>query len=177
MLSFATISLLAMATVMAILVSVASRALLRPTAGAPRHFSFRGPGLRLAVSLVIAAATLTVFVEVADNVLDQDELARFDGYVMAALQPLRTTTGLAVARAVSLTGTFPFMTLLAVVIVLTIHRRHWRAVLLGWALVGGGASSWSRSSNTPSTVPDRSGRGVTRSPPAAAIPAVMRWGR
>lgn len=138
MLSLATVSLLAMATVMAILVSIASRALLRPTRAGPSHFSFRGPGLRLVVSVLIAAAALALFVEVADNVLDQDELARFDGYVMAALQPLRTTTGLTVARVVSAVGTFPFMTLLAVAVALVVHRRNWRAVLAGWALVAGG---------------------------------------
>jgi undecaprenyl-diphosphatase len=138
MLSFATVSLLAMATVMAILVSVASRALLRPAGAGPSQWSLRGPMLRLAVSVLIAAAALALFVEVADNVLDQDELAKFDGYVLAALQPMRTTTGLAVARAVSVVGTFAFMTLLAAAVVLIVHRRHWRPVLAGWALVVGG---------------------------------------
>lgn len=138
MLSLATISLLAMATVMAILVGAASRALLRPADAGPSRLSLRGRGLRLAVSVLIAAAALWLFVEVADNVLDQDELARFDGNVMTALQPLRTTAGMTVARVVSVIGTFPFMTLLAVAVALIVHRRHWRSVLAGWALVVGG---------------------------------------
>jgi undecaprenyl-diphosphatase len=138
MLSFATISLLAMATVMAILVSVVSRVLLRPNAASPSHASQRRAGLRLALSVLIAGAALALFVEVADNVLDQDELARLDGFVMSTLQPLRTATGMAMARGVSLLGTFAFMTLLVAAVALIVHRRHWRAVLAGWALVVGG---------------------------------------
>jgi undecaprenyl-diphosphatase len=138
MLSIATISLLAMATVMAILVGVASRALLRPAGSSPSHRSLRGPILRLIASMLVAGAALALFVEVADNVLDQDELARFDGYVMSAFQPVRTAFGLTVARTVSALGTFPFMTLLALAVVLTVYRRRWHVVLLGWILVVGG---------------------------------------
>lgn len=43
MLSLATISLLAMATVMAILVGAASRALLRPVGTGPSQLSLRDP--------------------------------------------------------------------------------------------------------------------------------------
>lgn len=138
MISLATLSLLAMATVMAILVSMASRALLRRTRAASPSVSRRVPALQLLVSMLVAAAALALFVEVADNVLDQDELARFDGLVMAKLAPFRTTSGLAVARAVSAAGGFPLMTLLAIAVALILYRQHWRAVLLGWAVIMGG---------------------------------------
>jgi undecaprenyl-diphosphatase len=51
---------------------------------------------------------------------------------------LRTTTGLAIASAVSRIGTVPIMSALALVLVLTLFRDEWRAVVAGWTLVMAG---------------------------------------
>lgn len=165
MLSFASFLLLGMAAVMAVLVAVVSRALLRGEraararpAGAPggrgRHVMDRwvdltrsmegrftpvsALGLQLAVSVALALAALWMFIEVADNVIDQDKLSRFDAQVLVLLAPWRTTTGLGIASAVSRLGTVPIMSVLALVLVLTMFRQQWRAVAVGWTLVMAG---------------------------------------
>jgi membrane-associated phospholipid phosphatase len=137
MLSFASLLLLGTAAVTAVLVAFTSRALLRsdraraqPPAGAF--------GMRLALSVAIALSALWLFVEIADNVIDQDKLSHFDALVMAELAPWRTSTGLAIATAVSRIGTVPVMSALALVVLLTLHRHNWRAVVVGWTLVMGG---------------------------------------
>jgi undecaprenyl-diphosphatase len=137
MLSFASLLLIAMAAVMAVLVSVASRALLREErVHAPSHAaSF---GVQLALSLLIALAAFWLFTEVADNVIDRDRLERFDAMVLVLLAPWRTSTGLEIARGVSRFGTSLVMSILALVVLLTLHRHNWRAVAAGWALVLGG---------------------------------------
>lgn len=164
MLSFASFLLLGMAAVMAALVAMVSRALLRgeraararPATGGgrSRHAMDRwvaltrsvegrfvpgsALGLQLTISVALALAALWMFVEVADNVIDQDKLSSFDAQVLVLLAPLRTTTGLAVASAVSRIGTVPFMSALALVLVLTLFRHEWRAVVVGWTLVMAG---------------------------------------
>lgn len=164
MLSFASLLLLAMAVVMAVLVGIVSRALLRgeraararPATGGGRSRrpmdrwvaltrSVEGRfmpgsalGLQLTISVALALAALWMFVEVADNVIDQDKLSSFDAQVLVLLAPLRTTTGLAIASGVSRIGTVPIMSALALVLVLTLFRREWRAVVVGWTLVMAG---------------------------------------
>jgi len=137
MLSFASLLLLGMAVVTAVLVAVASRALLRGR-GARAHPSSREFWLRLALSLLISLATLWLFTEIADNVIDQDKLSHFDALVTAGLAPWRTSRGLAIASTVSLFGTSLVMSALALVVLLTLHRQNWRAVVVGWTLVLGG---------------------------------------
>jgi len=137
MLSFASFLLLGTAAVTAALVAIVSRALLRGEhAGTqPATAAF---GVRLALSLVIALAALWLFGEVADNVIDQDKLAQFDARVLVLLAPWRTATGLATANVVSRFGTSLVMTVLALIVLLTLHRRNWRVVAVGWTLVFGG---------------------------------------
>lgn len=137
MLSLASLLLLGMAVVTAVLVAVASRALLRGK-GARAHPSIRVFWLRLALSVLISLATLWLFTEIADNVIDQDKLSRFDAQVLVMLSPWRTTSGLAIARTVSRFGTTLVMTALAGIVMLALHRRNWRAVTVGWVLVMGG---------------------------------------
>jgi membrane-associated phospholipid phosphatase len=137
MFSFASLLLLGMAAVTAALVAFASRALLRGehARGQPAAAAF---GLRLALSIGIAIAALWLFGEVADNVIDQDKLAQFDARVLVLLAPWRTQTGLAIANVVSRFGTSLVMSVLALVVLLTLYRRNWRAVAVGWTLVFGG---------------------------------------
>lgn len=138
MLSFASLLLLGMAVVTAVLVAIASRALLRSDRSAGAQATTAAFGMRLAVGVVIATAALWLFVEVADNVIDQDKLSRFDAQVLVMLSPWRTTSGLAIARTVSRFGTTLVMTALAGIVMLALHRRNWRAVTVGWVLVMGG---------------------------------------
>ena len=137
MLSFASLLLIAMAAVMAVLVSASSRALLRKErVRAPsRAASF---GVRLGLGVLIALAAFWLFTEVADNVLDRDKLERFDALVLVALAPWRTTTGLEIARVTSRFGTSLVMSALALACLLVLHRRNWRAVVAGWVMVFGG---------------------------------------
>ena len=137
MLSFASLLLIAMAAIMAVLVSASSRALLRTErVRAPsRAASF---GVQLVLGLIIALAAFWLFTEVADNVIDRDKLEQFDALVMVRLSPWRTSTGLAIAKVVSRFGTSLVMSALALVVLLVLHRHNWRAVVVGWALVFGG---------------------------------------
>ena len=166
MLSFASLLLIGMAALMAVLVAVVARALLRGErmarshpadarqGGRGRDFMERwvgltrsvdrrsasagALGLQLGISVVLALAALWLFTEVADNVIDQDKLSHFDAQVLVLLAPWRTSTGLAIASAVSRLGTVPIMSALALVLVLTIYRDQWRAVVVGWTLVMAG---------------------------------------
>lgn len=135
--SFASFLLLGMAAVTAALVAVTSRALLRgeKARAQPAAAAF---GLQLALSLVIAIAALWLFSEVADNVIDQDRLAQFDAQVLVLLAPWRTSAGLTIASVMSRFGTSLVMSALALVVLLSLHRRNWRAVTAGWVLVFGG---------------------------------------
>lgn len=137
MFSFASLLLLGMAVVMAVLVAFTSRALLRGdrARAQPAAAAF---GLQLAISLLIALAALWLFGEVADNVIDQDKLAHFDALVTTELAPWRTGTGIRIANFVSRFGTTLVMSAIAFVVMLTLHRRNWRAVVVGWTLVLGG---------------------------------------
>lgn len=137
MFSFASLLLLGLGVVTAVLVVATSRALLRGerTRTQPAATAF---GVRLVVSLLIALAALWLFGEVADNVIDQDKLARFDALVMVELAPWRTPTGLGMATLVSRFGTSLVMSAIALMVMLTLHRRNWRAVTVGWTLVLGG---------------------------------------
>jgi membrane-associated phospholipid phosphatase len=135
MLSSATLLLLAMAASTALLVAVAARLLVR----GDRELRGGGAiGLRFVVSVLIALIALWLFGEVADSVIDHDELTRFDARAMSALAPLRTPMGLAVAQAVSFCARVAPMTAAALLVAATAHRRNWRAVLVGWTLVIGG---------------------------------------
>jgi undecaprenyl-diphosphatase len=134
-LSLASLLLLAMAASTALLVALAARLLVR---GEGRLRGRGALGLHVVASIVIALVALWCFGEVADNVIDHDELTRFDGQVMSALQPLRTPMGLAVAEVVSFCARVPAMTAAVLLVAATVHRRNWRAVLVGWALVIGG---------------------------------------
>lgn len=137
MLSFASLLLIAMAAVMAVLVSVSSRALLRSErVRAPSRAATLG--VQLALGLLIALAAFWLFTEVADNVIDRDKLERFDALVLVVLAPWRTSTGLEVAKVVSRFGTSAVMSAVALVVLLTLHRHNWRAVAVGWVLVMGG---------------------------------------
>lgn len=166
MLSFASLLLIGMAAVMAVLVAWAARALLRgeraararpanaPRGGRSRRVLDRwiglsgavearlvpgcALGLQLTISVAVALAALWMFVQVADNVIDKDNLWRFDAQVLVLLAPWRTTTGMAVASAVSRIGTVPIMSGLALVLLLTTYRHQWRAVVVGWTLVMAG---------------------------------------
>jgi undecaprenyl-diphosphatase len=137
MLSFASLLLLGMAVATAALVAVTSRALLRGdrARAQPAAAAF---GVRLTISVLIALAALWLFTEVADNVIDQDKLQQFDARVLVLLAPWRTATGLAIATVVSRFGTTLMMSAIALVVLLTLHRRNWRAVTVGWVLVFGG---------------------------------------
>jgi len=137
MLSFASLLLIAMAAVMAALVSASSRTLLRSERiHAPsRAASF---GLQVGLSLLIALAAFWLFTEIADNVIDRDKLEHFDALVLVALAPWRTDVGLEIAKVVSRFGTSLVMSALALVVLLTFHRHNWRAVAAGWVLVFGG---------------------------------------
>lgn len=138
MLSFASLLLLGTAVVTAALVAATSRLLLRgerATRARPAAAAF---GLRLVLSLAITLTALWLFTEVADNVIDQDKLSHFDALVTAGLAPWRTSTGLEIARTVSRLGTSVVMSVMALVVMLALHRRNWRAVVVGWTLVLGG---------------------------------------
>jgi undecaprenyl-diphosphatase len=138
MLSFASLLLLGTAVVTAALVAASSRALLRGGRAASTAPDAAAFWTRLALSVVIALAALWLFTEVADNVIDQDKLSRFDALVTVGLGPWRTATGLRIADAVSLFGTSLVMSALALVVLLALHRRNWRAVTVGWIVVFGG---------------------------------------
>jgi membrane-associated phospholipid phosphatase len=163
MLPFASLLLLGMAIVMAVLVAKASRSLLRvertaraDTGTAPPHGRARRAmgwwmrtvrsveervapgsalGLQLTISVLLALAALWLFVAIADNVIDHDRLSKFDTQVLVLLSPWRTDAGLAIASAVSRFGTLPVMSGLALLLVLFVYRRQWRAVVVGWTLV------------------------------------------
>jgi undecaprenyl-diphosphatase len=128
--------LLVTAVVVALLVALASRALLRGERA--RWLPGNTLGMQLAISVIIALAALWIFTEVADNVIDHDKLSHLDAQVVIGLAPWRTSTGLAIATDVSRFGTVAVMSLLALLVVLTLHRRNWRAVVVGWTLVMGG---------------------------------------
>jgi membrane-associated phospholipid phosphatase len=166
MLSFASLVLIVMAAIMAVLVAWAARALLRgeriartrpahaSTGERGRHPMDRWVGLtrvlerrftsssalvlQLTISVVLALASLWLFVQVADNVIDQDNLSRFDAQVLVRLSPLRTPAGLAIAGVVSRFGTVLIMSGLTLVLVLTMYRHQWRAVVVGWTMVMAG---------------------------------------
>ena len=137
MLSFASLLLLGTALLTAVLVAFTSRALLRG-GGARTQPDARAFGLRLGLAVAIALGALWLFVEIADNVIDQDKLSHFDALVMAALAPWRIPTVLAIASVVSRIGTVHVMSVLALVVLLALHRHNWRAVAVGWTLVMGG---------------------------------------
>ena len=137
MLSFASLLLIALAIVMAVLVAVSARALLR----AERVRAPAGTasfGVRVAIGLLVAVAALWLFTEVADNVIDRDKLEQLDSLVMVMLAPWRTSTGLEAASVMSRFGTSLVMSALAGLVLLTLHRHNWRAVVAGWVLVFGG---------------------------------------
>jgi undecaprenyl-diphosphatase len=141
MLPLASLLLLLAALGTALLVAVAARVLLRhrTTSERPGHFPRSGRiGLRLAASVAIALAAFTIFIEVADNVIDRDELFRGDTWIGNLVAPLRTGSGLAIARVVSMLGISITMTVLALVVVATFYRRNWRMVAIGWTLLFGG---------------------------------------
>jgi membrane-associated phospholipid phosphatase len=163
MLPFASLLLLGMAIVMAILVAMASRSLLRvertaradtgtttAKGGARRAMGWwmrtvhsvegriapgSALGLQLTISVLLALAALWMFAQVTDNIIDQESLSRFDSQVLVLLAPWRTDTGLAIASVVSRFGTVPVMSVLALLLVLSVYRGQWRAVTVGWTLV------------------------------------------
>jgi undecaprenyl-diphosphatase len=92
-------------------------------------------GLQLTISVLLALAALWLFVQIADNVIDQDRLSRFDAEVLVLLAPWRTGAGLAIASVVSRFGTVPIMSGLALLLVLFVYRRQWGFVVVGWTLV------------------------------------------
>jgi undecaprenyl-diphosphatase len=142
MLPFASALLLATAIVTALLVAVAARALLshRAVGGTIAHRLPLSGRLcvQLAASVAIALAAFAIFIEVADNVIDQNELFHVDARVNAALAPLRGATGLAVARVVSALGSTAGLTVIALVVAATAYRRQWRLITVSWLLVLGG---------------------------------------
>jgi membrane-associated phospholipid phosphatase len=163
MLPFASLLLLGMAIVMAVLVAKASRSLLRVERTARADTGAIAPhgrarramgwwmrtvhsleervapgsalGLQLTISVLLALAALWMFVQVTDNIIDQESLSRFDAQVLVLLAPWRTDTGLAIASVVSRFGTVPVMSGLALLLVLFVYRRQWRAVVVAWTLV------------------------------------------
>ena len=163
MLSFSSLLLLGMAVVMAVLVAMAARALLhgeRVARAYPERTAHGGRGhralgrwvrltrvleqrflpgsalgLQLTISVVVAIAALWLFGEVADNVIDRDKLSSFDAQVLVMLAPWRTPDVLAAATLVSRLGTSLVMSAFALVLVLTLYRRDWRAIVVGWTLV------------------------------------------
>ena len=138
MLSFASLLLLGMAVVTAVLVAVASRALLRGERASRVQPASAAFGWRLVLSALVAVAALWLFTEVADNVIDQDKLSSFDAQVLVLLAPWRTPTGFTIASALSRFGTTPIMSLLALVLIVVLFRRNWLVVVVGWTLVMGG---------------------------------------
>ena len=164
MISYAAIVLLVVAFSTALLTSAAARALVRheravderdaaasPAASpddaygrrvrdfvAERFSSRTALGLQLTVAVVVCIAALALFGQIADNVLDRDELARFDGRLAAWIAPHRTPAHLALANWVSHLGTIPVMWALAAAIIATLFRREWRAVSVGWMFLAGG---------------------------------------
>jgi len=103
------------------------------------RFSLRTAlGLQLLACVVICLAALALFGEISDNVIDRDELARFDGSIARLLAPYRTVPALQHANVVSHLGTIPVMASLAALIIATMFRREWRAVAIGWVLLAGG---------------------------------------
>lgn len=163
MLPFASLLLLGMAIVMALLVAMTSRSLLRveraaraDTGATARRGRARRAmgwwmrtvrtleeriapgsalGLQLTISVLLALAALWLFVAVTDNVIDQERLSQFDAQVLVLLAPWRTDTGLAIASVVSRFGTVPVMSGLALLLMLFVYRRQWRAVAVAWTLV------------------------------------------
>jgi undecaprenyl-diphosphatase len=95
-------------------------------------------GVQLGASVVVALAAFTLFVEVADNVIDRDEMFRMDSWVGSVMAPLRGPTGLAVARVVSAFGLSVTLCACALLLAFTLYRRSWRAVAVGWTLLFGG---------------------------------------
>jgi membrane-associated phospholipid phosphatase len=142
MLPLASALLLATAVGTAFLVALAARLLLRHrhTVGGAGSRRARGGMLavQLAVSVAIALAAFGIFVEVADNIIDRDELFRIDTWIGAAVAPMHHAAGQTAARAVSMFGLSAVMTALALLLAATMYRANWRALAVGWLLVLGG---------------------------------------
>ncbi|MDB4882361.1 MAG: hypothetical protein JWL95_1127 [Gemmatimonadetes bacterium] len=94
-------------------------------------------GLQLTVAAVVCVGALALFGEIADNVVDRDELTRFDLRLAMWIAPHRTPGHLALANVVSQFGTIPVMIGCAALIIATRFRREWRAVSVGLLLLGG----------------------------------------
>lgn len=140
MLTYASEVLLLTALVTASLVAVAARLLVRapisrPDPGSPH---VRSLAFNAALCVIIALVALAIFVEVADNVMDRDELAQLDGRVTAALSPWRGSGNLRLAQLMSFAGTVPVMSTLALLVTVTLLRVNWRAIAVGWTVVMGG---------------------------------------
>jgi undecaprenyl-diphosphatase len=162
---YAALVLIAVAISSALLTAAAARALIRhervaddeassaapdsPGTDAPlhhrvRHFVFArfssrtALGLQLTVAVVVCVAALALFGEVADNIVDRDELSRFDERIAEWLAPHRTPTILTLANWVSHLGTIPVMAACTAIIIATLFRREWRAVAVGWLLLASG---------------------------------------
>jgi membrane-associated phospholipid phosphatase len=162
MISWAAFVLLVVAISVALLAAGAARALVRheraqaesaqsvaPDATTPsRHRLVRfiverfspGPalGLLLTACVFVCLAALALFGEVADNIVDRNDLSLFDARFAAWLAPHRTPTTLAIANWVSHAGTIPVMWICATILIATLFRREWRAVAVGWVLLAGG---------------------------------------
>jgi membrane-associated phospholipid phosphatase len=95
-------------------------------------------GLQLTLAVFVCVAALALFGKIADNVIDRDELARFDGRLAEWIAPHRTPAHLALANWISHLGTIPVMWALAAVLIATLFRREWRAVAVGWMFLAGG---------------------------------------
>ena len=166
MISYAAILLVVVAFSAALLTAGAARALVRhqrtpddadpaPASGAHGHdapalgsrvghfiterFSPRTAlGLQLTAAIVLCILALALFGEIADNIIDRDELAQFDGRLAAWIQPYRTPGRQSLANWVSHLGTVPVMTAFAALIIATLFRREWKAVAAGWLFLAGG---------------------------------------
>jgi len=95
-------------------------------------------GLQLTVAVVVCVVALGLFGEIADNVLDRDELSLFDGRLASLIAPYRTPAHLRLANWVSHLGTLPVLAACAALLIVTLFRREWRAVTVGWLFLAGG---------------------------------------
>jgi membrane-associated phospholipid phosphatase len=97
-------------------------------------------GLHLTIGLIISGASLWLFGAIAEDVIHQDPLTRFDLSLLNWVHSRATPAGYSIAQAISDLGSPLALTILALgVAILLAARRQW-VLLTGWvvAFAGGG---------------------------------------
>jgi membrane-associated phospholipid phosphatase len=118
----------------------------------PRAWAFIGRrlspagylGLHLTIGLVLSLVALSVFGMVANNVVGEAALTRFDQALATTLYGRATPEGIFLFTAITLLGSVVTLTVLGVCVGLMLLLRGQQLRLAGWliALAGGGLLNW-----------------------------------